>query len=207
MLQAAVWRVTGNRRTGTRIAARTGMAVGLALGVWAATRLAQDDLSGAIWIGVIAVFIFQGAAASDRQSGLGERLRAGTVADVMDPPPPAVPADLSLSETLDRYLRGHEDEAFPVLDREGAVIGMVSFSSARELGASDPLRPVRDALIPMDQVLVAHPEDRLDDVAARLGQGRAALVLRDGRLVGAITGGAVIRWVSSRSRRAAPRAR
>jgi Zn-dependent protease len=200
MLQATVWRITGERRTGTTVAARTGMAVGIALGVWAITRIAQDDVYGAIWIGVIALFIFQAAAASDRHSGLGERLRAGTVADVMEPPPPAVPADLSLSETLDRYLRGHEDEAFPVLDGEGAVIGVVSFTSARELGARDPLRPVRDALIPIDQVLVTHPEEPLDDVTRRLGTGRAALVLRDGRLVGAVNGGAVVRWISSRTR-------
>jgi CBS domain-containing protein len=49
-------------------------------------------------------------------------------------------------------------------------------------------------MIPLDRVLVAHPDESLEDVAERLGSGRAALVLRDGRLVGAITGGGLHRW-------------
>jgi predicted transcriptional regulator len=74
---------------------------------------------------------------------------------------------------------------------------MVSFNSARELGSQDPLRQVRDALIPLENVLTAHPEEKLDQVSARLGTGRAALVLRDGELVGAITGSGLARWASS----------
>jgi CBS domain-containing protein len=130
---------------------------------------------------------------TERQVGLGDRLAKGTVADAMDPPPPAVPGDMTLSEALDRFLRGHEEEAFPVVDA-GRVIGMVSFSSAREVGMFDPLRPVRDAVIPLEHVLIAHPEERLDAVATRLGTGRSALVLRDGELLGAITGAGVLRW-------------
>jgi predicted transcriptional regulator len=113
----------------------------------------------------------------------------------MDPPPPSVPADLSLSDTLDRYLRGHEGEAFPVVEA-GRVIGMISFTSARDLGASDPLRPARDALIPLEHVLVARPEEHLDEVSERLGSERAALVLHEGILVGAITGDGVLRWAA-----------
>jgi Zn-dependent protease len=200
MLQAAVWRVSGNRRTGTSVAAWSGMAVGVLCGAWAAYELTQNNLNGALWIGLIALFIFQGARASQRQTGIAERLSRGTVADVMDPPPPAVPADLTLSETLDRYLRGHEGEAFPVLERDGTVLGMISFNSARDLGARDPLRPAREALIPLERVLVAHPDERLDRVSQRLGTSRAALVLRDGALVGAISGSAVHRWAATNAR-------
>ena len=60
------------------------------------------------------------------------------------------------------------------------MIGMISFSSARELGMRDPLRPARDAVIPLEHVLIAHPDERLDEVSARLGTERAALVLGTG---------------------------
>jgi CBS domain-containing protein len=174
------------------------MGLGILLFVAAALEIAGGQPFAAVWLAVIALFIFQGARASERQIGLTRRLAEATVADAMDPPPPAVPADMTLSEALDRYLRGHEEEAFPVVEA-GRVLGMVSFSSARRVGAHDPLRPVRDALIPLSQVIVAHPDERLGDVAGRLGAGRAALVLRDGELVGAITGGGVYRWATSGS--------
>lgn len=199
MLQAAVWRVTGNRDRGTRIAARGGMGVGVLLFGGAIVQAAREDLFGAVWLAIIGLFIFQGARASEQHISISRRLSDGTVADAMEQPPPAVPAHLSLSETLERYLRGHEDEAFPVVE-QGKVIGMISFSSARELGAQDPLRPARDAAIPLDQVLIAHPDERLDEVSQRLGTGRAALVLRDGELAGAITGSGLYRWATSHAR-------
>ncbi len=200
MLQAAVWRVTGSRDKGTRVAAFAGMGVGALLLAAAILEMTRDDLSSALWLGIIGLFIFQGARASEQRIGVASRLAGATVADAMDPPPPAVPADLTLSETLDRYLRDHEGEAFPVVELDGRVIGMISFSSSRDLGARDPLRPARDAMIALENVLIAHPDEPLEEVSNRLGSGRAALVLRDERLVGAITGGGVYRWATTRTR-------
>jgi Zn-dependent protease len=196
MLQAIVWRITGRQKTATRIAAKGGLVVGAAVITLAIWGLTQQRLDYAIWAGLIGVFILRGAQASEERIGLDERLASATVADAMDPPPPAVPADMTLSETLDRFLRGHEEEAFPVIDG-GRVIGMISFGSARELGGRDPLRPARDAVIPLEHVLVARPDERLDDVAARLGTERAALVIRDGQLVGAISGSGLYRWAAN----------
>jgi CBS domain-containing protein len=104
----------------------------------------------------------------------------------MQPPPPAVPADLSLSEALDRYLRGHEEESFPVVDSSQAVLGMVSLRSARRVGAEDPLRPVRDGMIPIGEVRTVQADDPLDVVVDALASGGAALVLQGDRLVGSI---------------------
>ena len=195
MLEAAIWRFSRNRATATKVAARAGIVVAVLVLAGAVVVVTQDQLFTAVWLGIIGVFILQGARASEQRIGLDARLASATVADAMDPPPPAVPADMTLSQTLDRFLRGHEGEAFPVID-DGRVIGMISFNSARELGARDPLRPARDAVIPLEQVLVAGPDEPLDQVSARLGSERAALVLRDGQLVGAITGGGVYRWAA-----------
>ena len=195
MLQSLVWRLTRDQQRATRVAARSGLLVGgivIALAIFALT---QERLFEAVWGAIIGMFIFRGAQASEQRIGIDGRLASATVAEAMDPPPPTVPADLSLSQTLDRFLRGHEEEAFPVIE-DGTVIGMISFNSARELGGRDPLRPARDALIPLEHVLVARPEERLDEVSARLGTDRAALVLRDGRLVGAISGSGLYRWAA-----------
>ncbi len=199
MLQALWWKATGSSERGTRVAARSGMGVGVLLIAFGLVWIWRQDLFG-LWLGLIGLFIYQGARGSGQQIGLANRLANATVADAMEPAPPAVPADATLSEALDRFLRGHEGEAFPVED-QGKVIGMLSFDSARSIGADDPLRPVRDAVIPLEHVLVAHPDERLDLVSGRLGSGRAALVLREGELVGAITGRGVARWAqSARSR-------
>jgi Zn-dependent protease len=200
VLQAVVWGVTRSRATGTRIAAKAGLGVGILLFVAAAYEISRQNVFSAIWLGLIGLFIFQGARASEQQAGVADRLAAATVADAMDPPPPAVPADMTLSETLDRFLRGREGEFFPVIEGGGRVIGVISFDSARAIGSVDPLRPARDAVVPLEHVAVLRPDERLDKAASRLGSRNSALVLRDGTLVGSLTGGGVYRWVRSHAR-------
>jgi Zn-dependent protease len=197
MLESVIWRLSRKRELATRVAAWSGMGVGVLVLAGAVYAFTTDNASQAIWLVIIGLFIFQGARGAGQQVDVGRRMAEATVAEAMDPPPPAVPAGMTLSEALDRFLRGHEGEAFPVVDEYGLVIGMVSFNSARAIGMDDPMRPVRDALIPLEHVLVAHPEERLEAVSRRLGTTRAALVLRDGRLVGAITGGGMYRWALS----------
>jgi len=199
VLEAAVWRITRNHELGTRIAAWSGMGLGSLLLAGGLLQAIRGDLFLGLWLAIIGMFIFQSARAAEGQIELRRRLAQATVTEVMEPPPPPVPADLSLSEALDRYLRGHEGEAFPVVD-DGRVIGMLTFGSARDVGMVDPLRPVRDAVIPLTQVLTVDVSEPLEQVVARLGPGRSALVLDDGRLVGAITGGAVARWAAGRRR-------
>ena len=199
MLEAAVWRISRNHELGTRIAAWSGMGLGSLLLAGGLLQAIMGDLFLGLWLAIIGMFIFQSARAAEAQIGLRRRLAQATVTEVMEPPPPPIPADLSLSEALDRYLRGHEGEAFPVVD-DGRVIGMLTFGSARDVGMVDPLRPVRDAVIPLTQVLTVDVSEPLEQVVARLGPGRSALVLDDGRLVGAITGGAVARWAAGRRR-------
>lgn len=201
MLQSAVWRVTGRHEAGTRVAAWVGMGLGGLLIGLALLELTRDEgfrAEWALWLVIIGLFIFQGARASNSGAGIARRLAGATVADAMEPPPPAVPAEMTLSEALDRFLRGHEQEAFPVVAGDGRVIGLISFSSARELGSQDPLRPAGDAVIPLSEVILAHPDDPLDEVSARLGTARAALVLREGHLVGTISGSALLRWAHTR---------
>ena len=199
MLQAAVWGLTRNREKGIVVASYGGMALGVAMFGLAFLALTRgQDLFNAIWVGLLGSFIFQGARSARERITIDRRLEGATVADVMDPPPSAVPAGLSLSETLDRYLRGHETEAFPVVEDGGQVIGMISFTSAREIGSVDPLRPAREAVIPLGDLITLSPRDPVEEAVTRLGTQRAALVLDGSRLVGAVSPSAIYRFASRR---------
>ena len=198
MLEAGTWAITRSHERGTRVAAGAGMVVAvlmIAYALYSASRN-SGDLIWSIWLFLIASMIFQGARAARQQVALRARLSGARVADAMDPPPVAIPAGMTLSEALDRFLRGREHEAFPVIEAGGTVIGVVTFESARQVGMHDPLRPVRDAVVPLTDVLTTTADESLEGAASRLGPGHAALVLRDGRLIGSITGNSVGRWAA-----------
>jgi Zn-dependent protease len=196
MLEAIVWGITGNRELATRIAARAGVVVALlviGLGVYEAVE--TGSLTGALLPILIGMFLLQGARGSEQQIALRRRLRGATVAQAMDPPPPAIPADLPLSHALDRFANARDGEAFPVIEDGGRVIGIVTFESARPIGMRDPSRPVRDATIPLSEFVIAQEDQPLEDVAGRLASGAPALVLRDERLVGELSAASLSRWL------------
>lgn len=197
---AGVWKVTGDRRKASRAAAAAGLTVGIALAGLAVLFLVRGDpFSWSVYGFFIAWWMISAARSSERRLAVRESLGHGTAADAMRPPPPAVPADLSLSEALDRYLRGHEEESFPVVDPSQAVLGMVSLRSARRVGAEDPLRPVRDGMIPIGEVRTVQANDPLDVVVDTLASGGAALVLEGDRLVGSIGSRDLETWLEGGS--------
>ena len=199
---AGVWKVTGDRRKATRAASAAGLTIGIAMASIAVLLLVVgggEFLSTSIFGFFIAWWMISAARASERRLVVRESLARGTAADAMRPPPPTVPADLSLSEALDRYLRGHEEESFPVVDESQRVLGMVSFRSARRIGAEDPLRPVRDGMIPIGEVRTIQADDPLDVVIDALASGGAALVLEGDRLVGSIGPAELEAWLGGGS--------
>jgi Zn-dependent protease len=194
MLLAAVWGLTDDRRTAMRVAGVGGIIVGVAIGAVAVWLVgARDDVGTAIFFGYVAAILIGAGRAMDRRIAVRDQLVQGLVADAMRPPPPTVPADISLVQALDDYLRGADGQAFPVIDATGRVTGTVSIESARRVGARDPLRPVRDGIRPLNQTPVVAPDETLDDAIEWLG-GREGLVLRDGVLVGALGPDDVERW-------------
>jgi len=192
MLLAIVWGVSGDRRTAMRIAGYGGIAVGVAIGAVAIWMLVNEELTWAIFLGYIAMILIATGRAMDHRIAVRDQLVQGTVGDAMRSPPPPVPADMSLMQALDDYLRGADGQGFPVVDA-GRVIGTISIESARKVGARDPMRPVRDGVRPLAQTPVLAPDETLDEAVEWLG-GRDGLVLRDGVLVGALGPGDVERW-------------
>lgn len=193
IFRSIVWRVTGDLDRATRIAATLGVIVGgLLIGI-GLLQFARRNTTGGIWLALIGWFLMQAARASMGQQRLRRVLSRGTAREAMGAPPPAIPSDISLAESLDRYLRGHETEAFPVVEGD-RVVGVLTFDAARRLGMADPLRPVRDAMIGVDAAGTVEVDDSLARVAETLGDGRT-IVLHAGRLAGSITAADISRWL------------
>jgi Zn-dependent protease len=192
MLVAVVWGITRDRNTALRTAGYVGIATGVLLGAVGAWMLTHN---GTLWIFFLylAVVLIATGRGMDQRISFRRQLVRGTAAEAMRPPPVGVPAEMPLAHALDHALRDGPDEAFPVVETDGRVIGTISLSSARRLGSRDPMRPAREAMVPLNQTPVLAPGETLDEVLEWLA-GRDGLVLRDGRLVGAIGPADVERW-------------
>jgi len=195
VLLSIVWKVTRSRPKAVRASSVVGILIGgalLAFGGWQLVR--GRPLFEAIWPGFIGLTMIGAARSAQGREEVRGFLTGGRVRDAMAPPPPAVDANLALSDVLDRYLRGHAGETFPVVD-DDRVIGGVSFESARRMGAADPLRPARDGMIPRGEIAEVRADDLLDHTLDTLGPGGTAFVFDGARLVGSIRPSDIQRWL------------
>ncbi len=90
--RSAIWRVTGDKWRGTRIAARLGQGFALVLaglGLWLLVSL--HSFTG-LWLLAMSYLLWQSARGAQLQAALTERIEGVRVADIMDAQPVAIPA-------------------------------------------------------------------------------------------------------------------
>src|SRR6476646_10785358 len=101
--RAIVWRLTGEKSRGTRVAAKMGQGFALLLagvGVWA--TLEYRSFSG-VWLIAIAFLLYQSARAAIVQTALSARIEGVRVADIMDRQPVAIPSGTPVANALDEF--------------------------------------------------------------------------------------------------------
>jgi Zn-dependent protease len=122
--RAIVWKRTGDKTTGTRVAARMGLGFSWLLGAGGIIlTIALRDLYG-LWLIAMAFLIGQSARGALSQTVFTERIEGVRVADIMDRHPVAIPSEKPATEALDEYFHRYGWSWFPVIDSDGRFLGI-----------------------------------------------------------------------------------
>jgi Zn-dependent protease/CBS domain-containing protein len=132
ILRAALWRIKGDVRWATRVAAGFGSAFGFLLMAYALYRLIFGDFISAVWYFLIGTFLRNASRISYQQMLLRTALAGEPVSRFMNPHPVWVRPDLSLRELVDNYIFRYHYKSFPVVASDDVLQGCVS---ARDLSA------------------------------------------------------------------------
>jgi Zn-dependent protease/predicted transcriptional regulator len=209
VLRALVWRISGNLQTATRTASAAGQAVGwffVALG--AAMALGYrvpffgTGLTSGLWLALIGLFLRNAAVAHLRGAALEEALVGVRVADLMRPLGLVVHANMSVRDLVEGWFMRHDESAYPVLDDNGAFLGIVSVDDVRKVAPEQWwTRTVRDVMTPVERLGITNPEEQLSIGLRKLsGSNVAELpVLDRGSLVGMLFERDVARWLGLRA--------
>ncbi|MFL5863411.1 MAG: site-2 protease family protein [Solirubrobacteraceae bacterium] len=123
--RSIVWRVTGDKRRGTTVAARLGQGLALlmgGLGLWWITSAATF---GGLWLMALGWLLWQSCRGALMQSAIAERMEGVRVADIMDTHPVAIPADTLVTLAVDEYFGRYRQPWLPVIDEDGRLLGIV----------------------------------------------------------------------------------
>ena len=123
--RSLVWRVTGDRRRGTIVAARLGQVLAVLLAALGLYLLAGVRSFGGLYTLVLAWMLYGAAKAALVQADFSDRIDGVTVADVMDADPVAVPDSIAVGQALEEYFWRYHWPWFPVVDGEGRFVGIV----------------------------------------------------------------------------------
>jgi Zn-dependent protease len=179
---ALIWRVTGDRNRATRATGRAGQGFAILLGAGGLVLLALTGGSfTGVWLIFIAVFVYQGASMAVVQGSMGQRIERLTVADVMDPTPVTIPAELRLIDAQEQFFGRYRWPWFAVVDPARHFLGVVrSERLDAEIAAGRPALQVVDVLEENLPVRIGEAEP-LESVLRSEGLGRlGAMVAVDG---------------------------
>jgi Zn-dependent protease/predicted transcriptional regulator len=195
VLHSGIWAATGDVRRATRVAARSGQALGyglVVLGVWSLVMGA-----GGLWLAFIGWFLAQSAKASYAQLRLRRLLDGVTVADVMSTQLVCVDAGLTVEQALQDHFLRYDHAAFPVVT-DGRAVGLVTIRAIRRIPREQrPELRVSDVMVPLQDTCSVPPDHPLERVVEWFGEHDGDRVLvRDSRgLLGIVSPSDVARWV------------
>ena len=145
-------------------------------------------------------FIKSGAETSLRQTLVGETLSGVTVNDIMTRQILTVPPNITVQQLASDYFLVHPHGGYPVV-QEGRLLGLITLDSVRAIPKeARSYETVAKAMVPLERTLVVPPNFSALDALQRMAREKTEriLVTQDGRLVGVVTQGDLMRAIRTR---------
>ncbi len=190
VLQAVLWRRSGDRLAASASAARAGRAFGYVLIGVGLVEFSAGIGVGGLWFVFLGWFLLLAARAEQASAEARLHLEGVRVADVMSPNPVMAPGWITIDAFLEDYVLRHRFSAFPVQSFDGELVGLVTLNRLKEV-PTDRRSTVRvmDVACALDRVPIARSDEMLLDLVTRMSgcaDGRA-VVIDDGQLVGIVS--------------------
>lgn len=190
LFSAGVWAVTGNRTAARRWSAYAGVALGGAGVVYGLAAMNSSESFNGIWLMIIGWWIISVAMSDLRRTGAESALSAATVADIMRPSPPILPAHLSIDRALAVGVPNPFPPAFCAQATDGHITGLLTADQIRNTDPGSRANvPLGQLAFPIDRVAVARTDESSLDLVDRLrgnAVGQILVVGHDGQVAGTV---------------------
>ncbi len=189
--RAVVWRVTGDKLRGTRMAARLGEGFGVLLGGLGLFLTLSSGSFVGIWLMFLAFMLWQSARVALAGTAQVSRVSGVRVSDVMDHEPVVVHGTSTVEQAYDEVFLRYQRDWLPVIDGDGHFIGIARRNRADELvRAGEGEATVGSILEPGSERLAIGEDRPLTEVLALDSLGRLGAVIAtdaDDTLTGVLT--------------------
>lgn len=198
VLQAVVWRATGDQYRATRSAVIVGRVFAWLMIAFGITATLFGSVTGGLWMTFIGWFLLQAGAAEGLQAEVKHALGGHTVGELATQGTP-IAADTTADVALQMMLRTGS-RALPVMLGE-ALLGIVALDDIGKVAPEELPRTYVTAIMTRESELKSvtpeTPATEALQLLARSGHDQMPVVNRNGQLVGFITQESILRWVAA----------
>ncbi|BAX92983.1 site-2 protease family protein [Mycobacterium shigaense] len=199
VMRAYLWRRHGDSVRAAVGAAHAGRVVAIILITLGLAEFLAGGLVGGVWLAFIGWFIFAAAREEEAQATNRQIFTGVHVADAMTAQPHTAPGWITVEDFIQQYVLGDRHSAYPVAERDGSIVGLVTLRQLRDLAPGRrATTSVREIALPLDRVPTATPQEPLSDLLQRMapiGARSRALVMDEGRVVGIVTPSDLVRLI------------
>ncbi len=188
--QAWTWRRTGDDDVATDKAARLGRVVGSGLVALGLLEAAMISFVGGLWLVMIGFFLREAGRVEADAARIDDALDTYRVRDVMSSAPLTVNIEGTLAEVVHGLILGGRHAAYPVLERSGALAGLLTVNQVRQVDPSRwPTTRIGEVATNMSHTPVVSSTDPIRNLAHALSRSHEtrSLVVDDGQLVGIVS--------------------
>lgn len=199
VVRAFLWQRHGDKARAAVGAAHAGRYLAVLLITLGLAEFLLGGLIGGVWLAFIGWFIFAAAREEEVQASTQQMFAGLCVADAMTPQPQTAPDWITVEEFIQHYVLGNRHSAYPIADRDGSPVGLVTLRQLRDVAPGRrATTSVRDIVVPLHDVPTAVPGEPLNLLLQRMtpvGPRSRALVVEDGKVVGIVTSGDLARLI------------
>ena len=168
VFRAVVWKLTGDLRRATLIAANVGRLFAfmfIFVGIW---QMFNGNFGGGLWIAFIGWFLDNAASAQVQQVMFKGLLTGYRVAQAMSPRCAAVPADLTLQQVVDDHILTGGQRCF-LVNRGDQTVGLMTLHRIKEVPRLEwATTSAAQVMLPLEQLHHIAPDGELWDALQKM---------------------------------------
>lgn len=201
VFRSIIWGRTNDLVKATRVASLVGSGIAYLLIALGLVNIFALGLFGGIWYVLIGFFLLSASQGSYRSLVVERALKAVTARTAMRPPPDPIEGAMTLQQFVDRYLLVTGEHCY-LVGTNGAVVGLITPSDLTGVPREEwGVRTVERAMVPSERVITIDPEADLVHALDLMREHdiHQLPVLEEGRLIGVLTRGDVMRQIELRT--------
>jgi len=209
VLRAIFWAISDNLKRATRWASWVGQAIawiliinGIAMVFGVEVPFFGTGIANGIWLAFIGWFLNNAALQSYQQIVIQDVLKGVAVRRMMRSDPPTAKRGISVNELVHDYIMKTDDHAFPVVEGDQQLVGVVTLEDVRAVPQNQwESKTIDEIMTPGEELVCVNPDDDASEAFDKLSRRdvRQLPVTEKDQLVGVLRRSDVVKWLQFQS--------